>query len=171
MFIRRSAVLATLQMYYWSLQRICFHHWYYNFNDSASQLMLFNPALFGYTFFHVILTCSASRCICKDRTNQVILKLQKTLAGKFENLGVQFGMLGWSRCRVTLRKNISQNMLSITSKQRGSEVDMYLLNVTVFSLILFTYLYSGSIKWKPAWKHSLKIGRALLVYIFLWLLQ
>lgn len=135
------------------------------------QLMLFNPVLFVCTSFHMILQSSASYCICKDRNNQVILKMQKKITGKFENLDVRFSMLGWSGCHVTLRKNASQNMLTITSKQRGSQVDMYLLNVMVFSLILFTYLYSCSVKWKPAWKHSLKVENALLVYIFLWLLQ
>jgi len=37
MFIRGSAVLATLQICYWSLQRICFRHWYCHFNGSTSQ--------------------------------------------------------------------------------------------------------------------------------------
>lgn len=62
-------------------------------------------------------------------------------------------------------------MLTVVSKQKASEVDLYLLNVMVFSLILFTYLYSCSIKWKLACKQNLKVENTLLVYIFLWLLQ
>lgn len=37
MSIRGSAILATLQIYYWLPQRICFHHWYCDFNDNTSQ--------------------------------------------------------------------------------------------------------------------------------------
>lgn len=43
------------------------------------------------------------------------------------------------------KKSISQNMLSTTTNLRGLEIDMYLLNVMLFSLIVFAYLYFSSI--------------------------
>lgn len=92
--------------------------------------------------------------------------MQKNITGKLENLAMKFNILSSSECHDTLRKNTSQNMLTIASKQKGLEVDMYLLNVKVFSLILFMYVCSCSIKLKPAWKHSLKVENALLVYVF-----
>lgn len=47
--------------------------------------MPFNPVLFVCISFNAILQNSASYCICKDRNNQLILKMQKKITGKSEN--------------------------------------------------------------------------------------